>query len=193
MNNDGTQPAFATPAGVEALKWMQDTVNAMGGNGPYLEYQKKFKNVGEAMGKDVMGVSLFGVWVLGQQIFPVDATTPIAQWPMPGGPSAKGKQFGFFNATSCVVPAAARVPTRAGGSPSTRPRWRGSGSSRRRRRVGPGVPARGGERPRQPATAPVAQARERADGAGEALRLLPRPRHRRHPGGAQHGDQQLAR
>ena len=110
VNNDGTQPAFATPAGVEALKWMQDTVNAMGGNGPYLEYQKKFKNVGEAMGKDVMGVSLFGVWILGQQIFPVDATTPIAQWPMPGGPSAKGKQFGFFNATSCVVPAAAPRP-----------------------------------------------------------------------------------
>ena len=109
-NGDGTQLAFNTPAGVEALKWMQDTMGAIGGNGAYTEYQKKFKNVGDAIAKDAMGMSLLGVWILGQQIFPVDASTPIAQWPMPGGPSAKGKQFGFFNATSCVVPTAAARP-----------------------------------------------------------------------------------
>ena len=110
VNSDGTQLAFATPAGVEALKWTQDTMNALGGAGAYADYQKKFKNVGEAIAKDALGVSLLGVWILGQQIFPVDAAVPIVQWPMPGGPSAKGKQLGFFNATSCVVPAAAARP-----------------------------------------------------------------------------------
>jgi ABC-type glycerol-3-phosphate transport system substrate-binding protein len=110
LNNDGTQLAFATPAGVEALKWMQDTMNALGGAGAYAEYQKKFKNVGDAYAKDALGMSLLGVWIMGQQMFPVDPTVPIAQWPMPGGPSAKGKQFGFFNATSCVVPTAAPRP-----------------------------------------------------------------------------------
>jgi ABC-type glycerol-3-phosphate transport system substrate-binding protein len=110
LNNDGTQLAFATPAGIEALKWMQDTMNALGGAGAYAEYQKKFKNVGDAYAKDAMGMSLLGVWIMGQQMFPVDPTVPIAQWPMPGGPSAKGKQFGFFNATSCVVPTTAPRP-----------------------------------------------------------------------------------
>lgn len=109
VNNDGTQLAFATPAGVEALKWMQDTMNIIGG-GAYADFQKKFRNVGEAIAKDAIGVTQLGVWVLGQQIFPTDPSVPIAQWPMPGGPSAKGKQFGFFNATSCVVPTAAPRP-----------------------------------------------------------------------------------
>jgi ABC-type glycerol-3-phosphate transport system substrate-binding protein len=110
VNNDGTQPGFATPAGIEALKWLQDTVNAIGGVGAYAEFQKKFRNVGEAIAKDAIGMSLLGVWILGQQIFPADPTVPIAQWPMPGGPSAKGKQFGFFNATCCTVPTEAPRP-----------------------------------------------------------------------------------
>jgi multiple sugar transport system substrate-binding protein len=110
LNADGTQPGFATPAGVEAFKWLQDTMNAIGGAGPYAEFQKKFKNVGEAFAKDAVGMSLLGVWIMGQQMFPVDPTVPIAQWPMPGGPSARGKQFGYFNATSCVVPTAAPRP-----------------------------------------------------------------------------------
>ena len=110
LNNDGTQLGFATPAGVEALKWMQDTVNAIGGVGVYTEWQKKFKNVGEAYAKDALGLSLLGCWIMAQQMLPVDPTVPIAQWPMPGGPSAKGKQFGFFNATSCIVPTSAPRP-----------------------------------------------------------------------------------
>ena len=110
VSSDGMQVGFATPAGVEALKWLQDTMNAMGGQAQFTEYQKKFKNVGEAIAKDTMGMSVLGVWIMGQQMFPVDATVPIAQWPMPGGPSAKGKEFGFYNATSGVVPANAPRP-----------------------------------------------------------------------------------
>jgi hypothetical protein len=110
LNADNTQLAFNTPAGVEALKWMQDTMSAMGGVGALTEYQKKFKNVGEAYAKDSLAVSLLGCWIMGQQMFPVDPTVPIAQWPMPGGPSAKGKQFGFFNATSCIMPTPAARP-----------------------------------------------------------------------------------
>jgi ABC-type glycerol-3-phosphate transport system substrate-binding protein len=34
----------------------------------------------------------------------------IAHWPMPGGPSARGKTFGYFSATNCAVPTGAARP-----------------------------------------------------------------------------------
>jgi multiple sugar transport system substrate-binding protein len=108
---DGSQPGFATPAGVETLKWIADTVAALGGKGVLDEFQKRFpRGTGEALGKGASGVILAGIWVVPRDAMAADPTVAVAQWPMPGGPSAKGKTFGYVAATSGVVPSAAPRP-----------------------------------------------------------------------------------
>ena len=108
ISADGSQPGFATPAGVEALKWIADTVSALGGKGVLDEFQKLFpKGTGEALGKGATGVALAGIWVVPRDAMAAEPSVAVAQWPMPGGPSARGKTFGFVAATSGVVPAAA--------------------------------------------------------------------------------------
>lgn len=111
LSADGNQPGFATPAGAEALKWVADTVSALGGKGALDEFQKRFpKGTGEALGKGATGVALAGIWVVPRDAMIADPGVSIAQWPVPGGPSAKGKTFGYVAATSGVVPTAAPRP-----------------------------------------------------------------------------------
>jgi ABC-type glycerol-3-phosphate transport system substrate-binding protein len=111
VSGDGTQVGFATPAGLEALQWVQDSVAALGGNGALAEYQRKFsKGTGEALGKGAAGLALAGVWVVPRDAYGADPGAEIAQWPVPGGPSARGKSFGYFSGTSGVVPEAAPRP-----------------------------------------------------------------------------------
>ena len=111
LSTDGASVGFATPGGAEALKWVVDTVNQLGGKGALDEWQKKFtRGTGEALGKGSTGVTLAGIWVVPRDALPVDPNVTISQWPIPGGPSARGKTFGFVAATSGVVPVAAARP-----------------------------------------------------------------------------------
>jgi ABC-type glycerol-3-phosphate transport system substrate-binding protein len=108
---DGTSPGFATPGGVEALKWVLDLAAALGGKPALDEWQKKFpKGTGEALGKGATGMTLAGVWVVPRDAFAVDPSAQVSHWPIPGGPSAKGKTFGYVAATSGVVPMTAARP-----------------------------------------------------------------------------------
>jgi ABC-type glycerol-3-phosphate transport system substrate-binding protein len=111
MNADFSQVAFATPAGVEAMKWLLDTVQALGGPQALADYQKPYsKGTGEALGKGAAGIAMAGVWVVPRDAMTANPDAVISQWPIPGGPSAKGKQFGFVAATSGVVPTSAARP-----------------------------------------------------------------------------------
>ncbi|MBI3971978.1 MAG: extracellular solute-binding protein [Chloroflexi bacterium] len=111
LSADGTQLGFATPAGVEALKWVAETVAALGGKGALDEFQKRFnRGTGEALGRGATGIALAGIWVVPRDAMTADPTAQIAQWPVPGGPSARGKTFGYVAATSGVVPTAAPRP-----------------------------------------------------------------------------------
>jgi ABC-type glycerol-3-phosphate transport system substrate-binding protein len=111
VSADGGQPGFATPAGAETLKWIADTVAALGGKGTLDEFQKRFpKGTGEALGKGATGVAMAGIWVVPRDAMAFDPTVPVAHWPVPGGPSARGKTFGYVAATSGVVPSAAARP-----------------------------------------------------------------------------------
>lgn len=108
---DGTSPGFATPAGTEALKWVLDSVASLGGKGALDEWQKKFpRGTGEALGKGSTGLTLAGIWVVPRDAFAADPSAQVSQWPVPGGPSARGKTFGYVAATSGVVPVAAARP-----------------------------------------------------------------------------------
>jgi ABC-type glycerol-3-phosphate transport system substrate-binding protein len=111
LSQDGTQPGFATPAGVEALKWVVDSVNALGGQAALNEYQKKFsRGTGEALGRGAAGIAMAGIWVVPRDAMTANPNAVILQYPIPGGPSARGKTFGFVAATSGVVPTAAPRP-----------------------------------------------------------------------------------
>jgi multiple sugar transport system substrate-binding protein len=109
VSADGDKVAFATPAGIEAFKWVADSLAALGGQAALAEYEKRFQQgVGEALGKNAAAMMLAGVWRMARDTFVVEPTSQIAQWPMPGGPSAKGKTFGYFAGTSGVLPASAQ-------------------------------------------------------------------------------------
>jgi ABC-type glycerol-3-phosphate transport system substrate-binding protein len=111
LGSDGAQPGFATPAGAEALKWVVDTVASLGGKPALDEWQRKYsKGTGEALGKGATGMTLAGIWVVPRDAFAADPTAQVAQWPVPGGPSARGRTFGYVAATSGVVPTAAARP-----------------------------------------------------------------------------------
>jgi ABC-type glycerol-3-phosphate transport system substrate-binding protein len=111
LNGDGTQPGFATPAGVEALKWLLDTVAALGGPQPLADYQKPYaKGTGEALGRGAAGMAMAGIWVVPRDAMTANPDAVVSQWPIPGGPSAKGKSFGYVAATSGVVPTTAARP-----------------------------------------------------------------------------------
>jgi multiple sugar transport system substrate-binding protein len=111
LSDDGNAPGFATPAGVEALKWLVDEVAFLGGPQALADYQKAFaKGTGEALGKGAAGMAMAGIWVVPRDAMAASPDAVISQWPIPGGPSAKGKQFGFVAATSGVVPTSAARP-----------------------------------------------------------------------------------
>lgn len=111
LTADGNQPGFATPAGVEALKWIADTVTSLGGIAALAEYQKRFpRGTGEALARNGSGLLWGGVWRIGRDAYTAEPAAQIAQWPMPGGPSAKGRTFGYFSATNCAVPTGAARP-----------------------------------------------------------------------------------
>jgi len=111
VSADGNSPGFATPAGIEALKWLVDTVAFLGGPQALNDYQKVYsKGTGEALGKGAAGIAVAGIWVVPRDAMTANPDAVISQWPIPGGPSAKGKQFGFVAATSGVVPTSAARP-----------------------------------------------------------------------------------
>ena len=111
LTADGNQPGFVTPGGAEALKWIADTVSSLGGKPALDEFQKRFpKGTGESLGKGATAITLAGIWVVPRDAAAADPSLQVAQWPVPGGPSAKGKTFGFVAATSGVVPTAAARP-----------------------------------------------------------------------------------
>ncbi len=111
LSQDGNQPGFGTPAGIEALKWIADSVAALGGQGALNEYQKKFsKGTGEALGRGAAGAAMAGIWVVPRDAMAANPGATILQYPIPGGPSARGKTFGYVAATSGVVPTSAARP-----------------------------------------------------------------------------------
>jgi multiple sugar transport system substrate-binding protein len=111
LSGDGSQPGFTTPAAVEALKWLADTVSALGSVDDLGSYEQRFQNgIGDALAKNAAGMALAGVWILGHFVYSAAPNSQIAQWPMPGGPSARGKTFGYYSGTTGVVPAAAARP-----------------------------------------------------------------------------------
>jgi multiple sugar transport system substrate-binding protein len=111
MNADQSAPGFVTPGGTEAMKWILDSVQALGGKPQLDEWQKKFaKGIGEALGKGNTGMIMAGIWVVPRDAFAVDPNTQVSHWPIPGGPNAKGKSFGYVAATSGVVPVGAARP-----------------------------------------------------------------------------------
>ncbi len=112
---DDAQPGFATAAGGEALKWVQELVAALGGQGALAEYQRKFsRGPGEALGRGASGVAMAGIWVVPRDAMGINPDLVVSQWPIPGGPSARGKTFGYVAATSGVVPTAAAPGCRLG-------------------------------------------------------------------------------
>ena len=93
------------------MKWILDSVQALGGKGALDEWQKKFaKGIGEALGKGNAGMAMAGIWVVPRDAFAVDPNAQVSHWPIPGGPSAKGKSYGFVAATSGVVPVGSARP-----------------------------------------------------------------------------------
>jgi ABC-type glycerol-3-phosphate transport system substrate-binding protein len=111
LSNDGTQPGFATAAGIEALRWLADTIAAIGGASALTGFEKRFQNgIGEALARNAAGMALAGMWILGHWVYGLEPASQIAQWPMPGGPSARGRSFGYYSGTTGVVPAAASRP-----------------------------------------------------------------------------------
>lgn len=111
LTSDGMQPGFATAAGVEALQWIADTVSSAGGSDALTAYEKKWQHGnGEALARNADGMALAGMWILGHWVYGLEPASEIAQWPMPGGPSAKGKSFGYYSGTTGVIPAAAARP-----------------------------------------------------------------------------------
>ncbi|MGH2368348.1 MAG: extracellular solute-binding protein, partial [Chloroflexota bacterium] len=111
IDKAGTGPGFDTPAGLQAIEWVGAAVAALGGMAALSAYQKKFnRGVGEALARNAAGMALAGVWSVARDTLQAEPNTPIVQWPMPGGPNAQSKSFGYFSGTSGVVPASAPRP-----------------------------------------------------------------------------------
>ncbi|MGH2371764.1 MAG: hypothetical protein ACRDI2_26630, partial [Chloroflexota bacterium] len=110
LSKDEQQPGFDTPAGLEALEWIADTVAALGGYQALVAFQKKHKRTGFALANSAAGMMLAGVWSMANHTLNTEPNTPITQWPMPGGPSARGQEFGYVSGTSGVIPTAAPQP-----------------------------------------------------------------------------------
>ena len=55
-----------------------------------------------------MGYGYVGSWNLGFRVYKENPEAEIGQWPLPGGPSARGKDFGQYIAMHTVIPTDAR-------------------------------------------------------------------------------------
>ena len=112
LSADGTRVGFDTAAGLEALEWMSAALKGLGGWERIQAYRSQFANgengVGWALGRDAMGYGYVGSWNLGFRVYKENPEAEIGQWPLPGGPSAKGKDFGQYIAMHTVIPTDAR-------------------------------------------------------------------------------------
>lgn len=97
LSDDGTKVTFDSAAGTEALNWVATQLKELGGPDTISAYQKPFKaGSGDALAHDALAAELMGVWDIGYTILKIAPDLPLSQWPIPGGPSAAGKTFGFF-------------------------------------------------------------------------------------------------
>ncbi|MGH2355412.1 MAG: extracellular solute-binding protein [Chloroflexota bacterium] len=114
VSQDGTKVGFDTPAGLEAIEWMGTAIKNLGGWEQITAFQKSIDGgVGGALGRDMVGYGHSGVWILAYQVYKVNPSAEISQWALPGGPSAKGKEFGNFIADYDVIPKEAKNPEAA--------------------------------------------------------------------------------
>jgi len=109
LNAEGTKVAFATPAGVEALDWVARQLQVVGGVDWISAYRKPYvAGPGEALAVDQLAMGLMDVGEIPSTILAITPNFTLHQWPVPGGPSAVGQTFGYFDATLLLLPAAAR-------------------------------------------------------------------------------------
>jgi ABC-type glycerol-3-phosphate transport system substrate-binding protein len=105
VSDDGSTVGFDTPAGLEALEWMAQAVKTLGGWELITAFQRQFEGgVGTALGRDGVGYGHSGVWIIEYNILKANPQAEIGQWNFPGGPSARGKEFGHFIADYDVIP-----------------------------------------------------------------------------------------
>ncbi|MGH2368993.1 MAG: extracellular solute-binding protein, partial [Chloroflexota bacterium] len=112
ISPDGTKVGFDTPGGLEALEWMSAAIKALGGWDVIQSFRSQFANgengVGWALGRDAIGYGYVGCWNLGFRVFKENPQAEIGQWHLPGGPSARGKEFGQYIAMHTVIPTDAK-------------------------------------------------------------------------------------
>ena len=112
LSADGARVGFDNAAGLEVLEWMSNAIKSLGGWDRIQSYRGQFANgengVGWALGRDAIGYGYVGCWNLGFRVFKENPNAEIAQWPLPGGPSAKGKEFGQYIAMHTVIPTESR-------------------------------------------------------------------------------------
>jgi multiple sugar transport system substrate-binding protein len=112
LSADGARVGFDTAAGLEVLEWMSNAIKSLGGWERIQAFRGQFANgengVGWALGRDAIGYGYVGCWNLGFRVFKENPNAEIAQWPLPGGPSARGKEFGQYIAMHTVLPAESR-------------------------------------------------------------------------------------
>ena len=102
---DGTKVAFDTPAGLEAIEWIGAAIKNLGSWEQITAFQKQIQGgVGGALARDALAYGHSGVWILEYNVYTVTPDAEISQWNLPGGPSAKGKEFGHFIADYDVIP-----------------------------------------------------------------------------------------
>jgi ABC-type glycerol-3-phosphate transport system substrate-binding protein len=96
---------------------MASAVGALGGWNQLQAFRAPFQargggenSVGYALAGDAVAYAFFGSWSLGTRVFKENPRAEIGQWPLPGGPSAKGKEFGHYIAVHMVLPAIAKNP-----------------------------------------------------------------------------------
>lgn len=112
LSADGTKVGFDNAAGLEALEWMSAAIKSLGGWERIQSFRSQFQNgengVGWALGRDAVGYGYVGCWNLGFRVFKENPQAEIVQWHLPGGPSAKGKEFGQYIAMHTVIPTDAK-------------------------------------------------------------------------------------
>jgi multiple sugar transport system substrate-binding protein len=114
VSADGTKVGFDNAAGLEVLEWMSNAIKTLGGWDRIQAYRGQFANgengVGWALGRDAVGYGYVGCWNLGFRVFKENPNAEIVQWHLPGGPSAKGKEFGQYIAMHTVIPTESKKP-----------------------------------------------------------------------------------
>ena len=105
LSEDGTQVAFDTSAGSEALNWVSTQLKQLGAPAVISAYQKPFKKgSGDALAHDALAMELMGVWDIAYTILKIAPTMALSQWSMPGGPSNSGKKLDYFVANLVGIP-----------------------------------------------------------------------------------------